>query len=81
MMVAPIQQIDARGIIERKDLTNMRSVWLIRSSPADATSEVLQDFLRRQFPFEQSTNYGAGVDLFVYSRAASAPTADAVEPR
>ena len=81
MMIAPIQQMDAREILTHPPTLRTRRMWLIRSSPPDATSEMLQDFLRRNFPFERTSNYGAGVDLFVYSRTASTPAGEAAEPR
>jgi hypothetical protein len=76
MMIAPIREIDSKRLLPpnagASHLASSARVWLIRSSPPDATSDALQSFLRRAFASESSANYGAGVDLFVYSRKARA---------
>jgi mannosyltransferase len=71
MMIAPIQQMDAKRLLTPSRFHAANSVYLVRSSPPDATSNALQELLRGQFPEERTVNYGAGVDLFVYSRVAS----------
>jgi hypothetical protein len=71
MMVAPIQQMDAKRLLTPSAFGGADAVYLVRSSPPDATSDALQELLRLQFPEERAVNYGAGVDLFIYSRVAS----------
>jgi hypothetical protein len=71
MMIAPIQHMDARGAVVMAIFEDAPRVWLVRSSPPNETSEALQSWLSATYGPPKVTNYGAGVDLFVYSRAAA----------
>jgi hypothetical protein len=75
MMLARPAEMSGRELLSggtrAETLSNSNGVWLVRNNE-DATSDALQRYLSSSFEQKEVVNFGAGIDVFEYSRP-SAP--------